>query len=70
MNYCGYCGRRATAEHEPERRRTTRKDLPAVNEIRAVFHRLWTRQVGRDEYSERDWRELRDLLFRRFNVEL
>lgn len=72
MKYCGYCGHRLGQEtvDKPERRKAERTDHPAIIEIRAVFHRLWSSQVGRPDYSKRDWRELRDMLFRRYKVEL
>lgn len=60
----------STPDGKQERRKNVRKDVPAVVELRAVFHRLWTSQVGQPGYVKRDWRELRTLVFRKFGVEL
>ena len=57
-------------DSKQERRKNVRKDVPAVHELRAVFHRLWTSQVGQPGYVKRDWRELRTMVFRKFGVEL
>jgi hypothetical protein len=53
-----------------ERRKRVRKEQPTLEELRAVFHRLWTSQVGQPKYSKRDWRELRQMMFRMFKVEV
>jgi hypothetical protein len=54
----------------PERRRWSRRQQPTTAELRAVFHRLWTLQVGEPGYSKRDWRELRVMIFRLTGIEL
>ena len=53
-----------------ERRRRQRNETPTKEELRAVFHRLWTSQVGERGYSKRDWRELRQMIFRLTGLEL
>lgn len=58
------------SNEQQERRKRKREEVPVVEELRAVFHRLWTSQVGQPGYVKRDWRELRTMLFRKFGVEL
>lgn len=53
-----------------ERRRTPRKEVPTKDEVRAVFHRIWTSQVGQLGYRKRDWQELQKLIFRKCGIEL
>lgn len=53
-----------------DRRQRVRRKQPTREEVRAVFHRLWTKEVGKQDYVKRDWRELRDLIFRLTGVEL
>lgn len=53
-----------------DRRQRVRREQPTREEVRAVFHRLWTKEVGKQDYVKRDWRELRDLIFRLTGVEL
>lgn len=60
-----------TTTDKPERRKNTRAaEQPTLIELRAVFHRIWTTQVGKPDYSKRDWRELQRLLYRMFKVEV
>lgn len=61
----------STPENQPERRTNVRDpNRPTLIELRAVFHRLWTSQVGEHGYVKRDWRELRQILFQKFKVEV
>lgn len=53
-----------------ERRRRQRREQPTREEARAVFHRLWTKEVGKGDYVKRDWRELRQMIFRLTGLEL
>lgn len=53
-----------------ERRKNVRKEQPTREEVRAVFHRIWTGQVGQQGYSKRDWRELRTMIFRLTGLEV
>lgn len=45
-----------------ERRQRVRKAEPTLFELRAIFHRLWGSQVGKPEYSKRDWLELQRMM--------
>jgi hypothetical protein len=55
----------------PERRQLTRDDAaPRISEVRAVFHRLWTSQVGTPTYNKKDWQELRKLIYNHTKLEL
>lgn len=62
--HCGYCGLRL------ERRERPRQTQPTTFELRAVFHRLWSSQVGATGYNKHDWQELQHLLFRRTGLKL
>lgn len=53
-----------------ERRRQPRREQPTREEVRAVFHRLWTKEVGKPDYVKRDWRELRQMIFCLTGLEL
>lgn len=53
-----------------DRRQRVRRKQPTREEVRAVFHRLWTKEVGKQDYVKRDWRELRDMIFRLTGIEL
>lgn len=50
-----------------ERRQRVRHEQPTKEELCAVFHRLWTSQVGERSYSKR---ELRQMIFRLTGLEL
>jgi hypothetical protein len=62
--------------NSPEAQRSERRirqrapEKPTLFDLRAVFHRLWGSQVGQPGYSKRDWREIRQQLFRLFKVEV
>lgn len=53
-------------------RRIRKRDeaRPSLSEMRAVFHRLWGSQVGKDGYKKRDWQELQRIMFRLFKAEI
>ena len=55
-----------------ERRKNAHRDreLPTLEDMRAVFHRIWTREVGQPNYSKRDWHELRMMIFKLFGAEV
>lgn len=53
-----------------ERRQQRRREMPTKEELRAVFHRIWTSQVSEHGYSKRDWRELQQMIFRLTKLEL
>lgn len=54
-----------------ERRTGRRVDSsPSLDELRAVFHRIWTTQVGQHGYSKRDWQELQRMMMVMFKVKV
>jgi hypothetical protein len=55
---------------EERRKHVRRPDRPTITELRAVFHRLWTAQVGQPLYSKRDWRELSAIIFRLTRIDV
>lgn len=52
------------------RKRQRNNSAPTKDEARAIFHRLWTAQVGKDDYRKRDWREFRNMVFQLTGLEL
>lgn len=43
---------------------------PTDESIRQAFQNIWTRHAGAPGYQRQEWDELRQLLFRRFGIEL
>jgi hypothetical protein len=39
--------------------------IPTDQELAAMFHHLWTRDVGRDGYQKRVWMLFQSMLYRR-----
>jgi hypothetical protein len=41
-----------------------KQDLSEANEqeIKRLFHKLWSQSVGKEGYSKKDWQELQRLL--------